>query len=129
MNSAGPQEEAEIVIVGGGPAGSTAAATLAALGHDVLLIDKDAFPREKPCGDGVMHPGLAVAERMGLGDDRPAVAVAHVGIGELPQHLLRCGRLVGDAGGIRNIQRVVGVAVGELFPQTRAYQKLTGRLS
>jgi geranylgeranyl reductase family protein len=63
-----PREEAEIVIVGGGPAGSTAAAALADLGHDVLLVDKDAFPREKPCGDGVMHPGLAVAERMGLGD-------------------------------------------------------------
>jgi geranylgeranyl reductase family protein len=62
------REEAEIVIVGGGPAGSTAAARLAGLGHDVLLVDKDAFPREKPCGDGIMHPGLAVAERMGLGN-------------------------------------------------------------
>lgn len=60
-------EAAEIVVVGAGPAGSTAAATLAELGHEVLLIDKNDFPREKPCGDGIMFPAVTQAERLGLG--------------------------------------------------------------
>lgn len=61
-------DEAEIVVVGAGPTGSSAAATLAELGHEVLLVDKDPFPREKPCGDGLMQPAVAIAERFGLGD-------------------------------------------------------------
>lgn len=59
-------DEAEVVVVGGGPAGCTAAAHLAELGHDVLILDKDDFPRDKPCGDGLMHPAVAAAERLGL---------------------------------------------------------------
>lgn len=61
-------EEAEVVVVGAGPSGSTAAALLAELGHEVLLIDKATFPREKPCGDGVMPPAVALAERLGLNE-------------------------------------------------------------
>ena len=60
------QEEAEVVVVGAGPSGSTTAALLAELGHEVLLIDKTSFPREKPCGDGVMPPAVALAKRLGL---------------------------------------------------------------
>jgi geranylgeranyl reductase family protein len=66
-SSATEREEAEIAVVGAGPAGCTAAATLAELGHEVLLIDKSAFPRDKPCGDGLMRPAVAIAERLGLG--------------------------------------------------------------
>jgi geranylgeranyl reductase family protein len=62
----GVQEEAEIVVVGAGPAGSTAGALLAELGHEVLLVDKAAFPREKPCGDGVMPPAVVLAKQLGL---------------------------------------------------------------
>jgi geranylgeranyl reductase family protein len=62
------RDEAEIVVVGGGPAGASAALVLGELGHDVLVIDKDEFPRDKPCGDGLMHPAVAAAERMGLDD-------------------------------------------------------------
>jgi geranylgeranyl reductase family protein len=43
----------DLIIVGGGPAGSTAAREAAAAGARVLLIDRAAFPREKPCGGGV----------------------------------------------------------------------------
>jgi menaquinone-9 beta-reductase len=40
----------DTVVVGGGPAGSAAAYTLAARGHRVCVIDKSAFPRDKLCG-------------------------------------------------------------------------------
>ena len=41
------------MIVGGGPAGSTAAYRLARAGVRVLLVDRATFPRDKPCGGGV----------------------------------------------------------------------------
>ncbi|KYK25383.1 hypothetical protein AYK24_04990 [Thermoplasmatales archaeon SG8-52-4] len=43
----------DIIIVGAGPAGSTAAYFLAKKGYKVLLIDKHKFPRNKPCGGGI----------------------------------------------------------------------------
>ena len=43
----------DVVIVGGGPAGSSAACTIAKSGLSVLLIDKSEFPRDKCCGDGL----------------------------------------------------------------------------
>ena len=43
----------DAIIVGAGPAGSTAARLLAAKGAKVLLLDKQKFPRDKPCGGGV----------------------------------------------------------------------------
>ncbi len=43
----------DLIVVGGGPGGSTAAREAAAGGARVLLLDKAAFPRDKPCGGGV----------------------------------------------------------------------------
>lgn len=42
----------EVVVVGAGPAGATAAKNLAERGLNVLIIDKEKFPRDKPCGGG-----------------------------------------------------------------------------
>ncbi|UCE08914.1 MAG: NAD(P)/FAD-dependent oxidoreductase [Candidatus Thorarchaeota archaeon] len=42
----------DVVVVGAGPAGSTAAMYLAKMGFDVCLIDRQQFPRDKPCGGG-----------------------------------------------------------------------------
>jgi geranylgeranyl reductase family protein len=42
-----------VVIVGAGPAGATAARTLARAGVPVKLFDRVAFPRNKPCGGGI----------------------------------------------------------------------------
>jgi geranylgeranyl reductase family protein len=42
-------ERAEVLIVGGGPAGSACARALARAGRDVLVLDACAFPRDKPC--------------------------------------------------------------------------------
>lgn len=45
--------DTEVVVVGAGPAGSTAARELASRGVDVLLLERAKFPRDKPCGGGV----------------------------------------------------------------------------
>lgn len=45
--------QTEILIIGGGPAGSTLAYCLARLGVEVLLLEKAKFPRRKTCGGGV----------------------------------------------------------------------------
>ena len=44
----------EIIIIGGGPAGSTAARNIAQRGNNVLLIDKETFPRTKACAGGLI---------------------------------------------------------------------------
>jgi geranylgeranyl reductase family protein len=46
---------AEVVVVGGGPAGSVTALTLARRGVRVVLLDKKRFPRDKPCGGGIRY--------------------------------------------------------------------------
>jgi flavin-dependent dehydrogenase len=43
--------ETQILIIGGGPAGSTTAVFLSKLGFDITLIEKKAFPRETLCGE------------------------------------------------------------------------------
>ncbi|HEX5478892.1 MAG TPA: geranylgeranyl reductase family protein [Dehalococcoidia bacterium] len=43
----------DAIVVGAGPAGSTAARDLARSGARVLLLDRATFPREKPCGGGI----------------------------------------------------------------------------
>ena len=43
----------DVIVVGAGPSGSTAAKTLAENGIKVLLVDKERFPRDKPCGGGL----------------------------------------------------------------------------
>ena len=59
-------DEAEIAVVGAGPAGSIAAFTLAELGHEVVLIDKRSFPREKACGDGLTTSAAVFLHEVGL---------------------------------------------------------------
>jgi geranylgeranyl reductase family protein len=43
----------DVIVVGAGPAGSTAAKNLAEKGNSVLILDKETFPRDKPCGGGL----------------------------------------------------------------------------
>jgi geranylgeranyl reductase family protein len=56
----------DVAIIGAGPAGSMAAINLANHGHRVVLIDKDRFPREKICGDGLIADSLQCLQRAGL---------------------------------------------------------------
>lgn len=50
----------DVLVVGGGPAGSVAALVLARSGARVALVDKSSFPRDKACGDVVGPRGLQV---------------------------------------------------------------------
>lgn len=59
-------ERADVVVVGAGPAGSAAAATLARGGLDVLVVDRARFPRDKTCGDGLTTGALRMLEDLGL---------------------------------------------------------------
>jgi geranylgeranyl reductase family protein len=58
--------QADVVVAGAGPAGSTAAALLAARGWHVLLVDRAVFPRNKTCGDGLTPRAIPVLERLGV---------------------------------------------------------------
>jgi geranylgeranyl reductase family protein len=68
-NGAGPRrpaDDADIIVVGAGPAGSTTAYYLAQAGLDVLMLEKCAFPREKVCGDGLTPRGVKALVAMGI---------------------------------------------------------------
>lgn len=54
--------DCQVVIVGAGPAGATAAYHLARQGVDVLLVDQATFPRAKPCGGGLSPRALALLD-------------------------------------------------------------------
>lgn len=56
---------AEVIVVGGGPAGSVLAWDLSRRGVKVLLIDRARFPREKVCGDYIEPRGLRLLDQMG----------------------------------------------------------------
>ncbi|WP_405608214.1 geranylgeranyl reductase family protein [Streptomyces sp. NBC_01508] len=64
-------DQAQVIVVGAGPAGSAAALFLARAGVDVLLLEKGAFPRDKVCGDGLTPRGVQQLVRMGIDIDAP----------------------------------------------------------
>lgn len=58
----------DAIIIGGGPAGSSAAIALARQGRAVAIIEKSAFPRSKVCGEFISPVNLALLDRLGVGD-------------------------------------------------------------
>ena len=59
-------QDADVIVVGAGPGGSSAAHHLAQSGLDVLLLEKATFPREKVCGDGLTPRAVKSLVRMGI---------------------------------------------------------------
>jgi flavin-dependent dehydrogenase len=55
-----------VVIVGGGPAGATAAVLLGRAGVDVVLLEKGRVGRGKVCGEGILPPGVPVLAELGV---------------------------------------------------------------
>jgi flavin-dependent dehydrogenase len=58
---------ADVLIAGGGIAGSTLAILLGRQGLTVEIFERGRFPKEKTCGEGLMPAGVAVLNRLGLG--------------------------------------------------------------
>ena len=63
----------QVLVVGGGPGGASAAFWLARRGVDVVLVEKKHYPREKACGDGLTPRAVRQLVDMGFDFDRPDV--------------------------------------------------------
>jgi flavin-dependent dehydrogenase len=106
----------DVLIAGAGPAGCATALACARHGLEVLLVDRARFPRDKPCGEGLLPTGVSALAELGLlaavrrsalrlegvgfavdGDDAP-VAFAHFPEGEsAPPYGLGIRRFTFDA--------------------------------
>ena len=71
---------ADVLVVGAGPGGATAAAHLAAAGLDVLLVDKAVFPRDKVCGDGLTPRAVKSIVALGIDTSESAGWVRNHGL-------------------------------------------------
>ncbi|MHB1091160.1 MAG: NAD(P)/FAD-dependent oxidoreductase, partial [Ilumatobacteraceae bacterium] len=60
--------EADVLIIGGGPAGAAAGFWLAQQGHQSVIVERKHFPREKTCGDGLTPRAVKQINDMGLSD-------------------------------------------------------------
>ena len=76
MASLSAPVDADVLIVGAGPAGASAAITLARAGWRVALCDRSRFPRDKACGDGLIADSIGALTRLGL-DRAVADAARH----------------------------------------------------
>jgi menaquinone-9 beta-reductase len=61
-------ERYDLVVVGAGPGGSATAHYASRAGLETLLLDRQEFPRDKACGDGLMPHAASEVSLMGLGD-------------------------------------------------------------
>ena len=71
---------ADVVVVGAGPAGTSAAWWLARGGLDVVLLEKARFPREKVCGDGLTPRAVKALDDMGVDTSPEGGWVRHRGL-------------------------------------------------
>ncbi len=101
----------DAIVVGAGPAGSTAAILLALAGWSVALIEKQPFPRRKVCGACIGAGNLALLDALGIGDEFARRAgpelrevalycgdrVVHAPLPAAPDERHRWGRALGRA--------------------------------
>jgi flavin-dependent dehydrogenase len=58
--------DADVVVIGGGPVGATLAMCLGRAGRRVKVVEKSRFPRDKPCGEGLLPSGVGVLRRLDI---------------------------------------------------------------
>src|ERR1700694_1379913 len=63
----------DVLVVGGGPAGSASACFFATQGKRVLLVDAARFPRRKACAEYISPGGVAILDRLGVAERIRAV--------------------------------------------------------
>ena len=83
MDGAGSPAQArrcDVLVVGGGPSGAACAYWLASAGHDVVMVERKRYPREKTCGDGLTPRSVKQLEDMGLGDELAGAGHRYTGL-------------------------------------------------
>lgn len=71
-------QHCDVIVVGGGPAGSVLSLMLGRLGYSVELYEQGTFPRDKPCGEGLLPPGAELLSDLGLSSAVGGVALEGV---------------------------------------------------
>jgi len=74
LRSAGPAQECDVVVIGGGPAGSTTSTLLAGRGYRVVLLEKETHPRFH-IGESLLPANLPLFEKLGVADEIRAIGM------------------------------------------------------
>jgi flavin-dependent dehydrogenase len=94
-----PTHDAEVIVVGGGPAGAATAWTLARGGREVLVLDRAAFPRPKPCAEYISPEACRILEAMGV--MHPALNAGAARLGGMMVRAPNGTQLIGEFGRAR----------------------------
>lgn len=70
----------DVLVVGGGPSGAACAYWLASAGHEVVMVERKEYPREKTCGDGLTPRSVRQLEDMGLAEELAAAGHRYIGL-------------------------------------------------
>jgi 2-polyprenyl-6-methoxyphenol hydroxylase-like FAD-dependent oxidoreductase len=118
----------DVAIAGAGIAGSALAIELGRCGYSVAVFERSHFPREKPCGEGLMPAGVAALEELGL--DTQRLGAAFQGIRYHFHERVAEGHFPGgSAGGVTGRgmrRRDLDAALANLAAQTKGVELHTG---
>ena len=70
--------DADVIVVGGGPAGASTAFALARAGANVLILDRERFPRDKPCAEYLSPQASRILHDMGVLADVESRGASHL---------------------------------------------------